>query len=131
MHNIHSPNLFETRYGAVLKCQCCGRLQITFREHTLLLDEDEFATLVRTLHRAWEEVRADANADRWRLEAGTDAGMVSIVLSEPSLRALHTLLRGAWQMYTLRERVHAVASGRPHDVLRDHVAHASPFEGGN
>jgi hypothetical protein len=126
MHNLHGPDrLFSTRYGYVLQCACCDRIQITFREHTLLVDEDELEVLTNTIKHAWEEVRGVEDRDRWDLQAGTDAGPVSITLTEPSLRTLHALLQGAWSMYTLRERVDAVASGtdgtaRP--VLRDHVA---------
>ena len=125
MHNLHGPDrLFATRYGHVLQCTCCDRIQITFREHTLLVDEEELEVLTETIKHAWRRVREDEGPERWELQAGTDAGPVSITLSEPSLRTLHTLLQGAWSMYTLRERVQAVASGAEgtaHDVVRDHV----------
>lgn len=128
MHNLHGPNrLFATRYGYVLQCDCCDRLQITFREHTLLVDEEELEVLVDTINHAWEEVHTAEGQDQWTLQAGTDAGPVSITLSEPSLRTLHALLQGAWSMYTLRERVNAVASetgGTAQAVLRDHAPHA-------
>lgn len=126
MHNLHGPDrLFKTRYGDVLQCTCCDRIQISFRKHTLLVDEDELEVLTDTIKHAWDEVRDAETVDRWKLQAGTDAGPVSITLSEPSLRALHALLQGAWSMYTLRERVDAVASGTEgtaRNVLRDHVA---------
>jgi len=126
MHNLHGPDrLFSTRYGHVLQCACCDRIQITFREHTLLVNEDELEVLTDTIKHAWEEVRDANGRDRWELQAGTDAGPVSITLTEPSLRTLHALLQGAWSMYTLRERVDAVASGTDgtaRNVLRDHVA---------
>jgi hypothetical protein len=129
MHNLHGPDrLFETRYGHVLQCECCDRIQIAFRDHTLLVDEDEFEVLVRTITQAHREVQDEEGPDRWRLQAGTDAGSVSLVLPEPALRSLHALLQGAWGMYVLQARVQAVASGREgtaHDVLRDHVPHAA------
>ncbi|MFP4228456.1 MAG: hypothetical protein ACLFTE_06470, partial [Salinivenus sp.] len=125
MHNLHGPDrLFDTRYGHVLQCACCDRIQITFREHTLLVDEDELEVLTDTIKHAWEQVRDTEDQDRWTLQASTDAGPVAITLPEPSLRTLNTLLRGAWSMYSLRKRVAAVASGdgdAAHDVLRDHV----------
>jgi len=129
MHNLHGPDrLFATRYGHVLQCACCDRIQITFREHTLLVDADELEVLVDTIKHAWEEVRNAEGKDRWELQAGTDAGPVSITLSEPSLRTLHALLQGAWSMYALRERVGAVASGAEgtaREVLHDHVPPAA------
>ena len=128
MHNLHGPDrLFSTRYGHVLQCDCCDRIQVTFREHTLLLDEEELEVLTDTIKHAWEEVRETKGQNRWELQAGTDAGPVSITLSEPSLRTLHALLQGAWSMYTLRERVGAVASGAENAaqaVLRDHAPQA-------
>ena len=124
-HNLHGPDrLFETRYGYVLQCECCGRIQITFREHTLLVDADDLEVLTNTIKHAWEQVRSADAQDQWTLQAGTDAGPVAITLTEPSLRMLNALLQGAWSMYTLRDRVSAVASGMDgtaHDVVRDHV----------
>ncbi len=126
MHNLHGPGrLFKTRYGHVLQCTCCDRIQITFREHTLLVDADELEVLTDTIKHAWQNVQDTDGPDQWQLQAGTDAGPVSITLAEPSLRTLHALLQGAWSMYTLRERVDAVASGTDgtaRSVLRDHVA---------
>jgi hypothetical protein len=125
MHNLHGPEqLFSTRYGHVLQCACCDRIQIAFREHTLLVDEDELEVLTETIKHAWRTVQDSNGPDQWELQAGTDAGPVAITLTEPSLRTLHTLLQGAWSMYTLQERLSAVASeteGTAHDVLRDHV----------
>jgi hypothetical protein len=127
MHNLHGPDrLFETRYGDVLQCACCDRIQITFREHTLLVDEEELEVLTDTIKHAWETVRNTEGQDRWELQAGTDAGPISITLSEPALRTLHVLLQGAWSMYSLRERMRAVGGTaddrRARDVLRDHVS---------
>jgi len=134
MHNLHGPDhLFSTRYGHVLQCDCCGRIQITFHEHTLLVDEDELEVLTDTIKHAWEEVRDAEGQDRWKLQAGTDAGPVSITLTEPSLRTLHALLQGAWSMYTLRERIGAVASNAEtaaRTVLRDHAPPAHSRWGG-
>ncbi|WP_263787730.1 hypothetical protein [Salinibacter grassmerensis] len=135
MHNLHGPDrLFETRYGDVLKCACCDRIQITFREHTLLVDEDELEVLTDTIKHAWETVRDAEGQDRWELQAGTDAGPVSITLAEPSLRTLHILLQGAWSMYSLQERMRAVVGDaddrEARDVLHDHVPPASSQWGG-
>lgn len=126
MHNVHGPDrLFETRYGHVLQCACCGRIQITFREHTLLVDTEELEVLCKTIARAWREIEDTEGSTQWELQAGTDAGPVSVTLTKPSLRTLHALLQGAWSMYSLRERVRAVAGSaedrRARDVLHDHV----------
>jgi hypothetical protein len=125
MHNLHGPDrLFSTRYGHVLQCECCGRIQITFRDHTLLVDEDELEVLTDTIKHAWQNVQDTDGPDQWELQAGTDAGPVAITLTEPSIRTLHALLQGAWSMYTLRERVAAVApetEGTPRTVVRDHA----------
>lgn len=120
MHNLHSPNLFETRYGHVLQCTCCDRIQVTFRQHTLLIDEEEFEVLTRTLRRTWRQVQDAEGQNQWRLQAGTDAGDVSLLLPEPSLRALHELLEGAWAMYELQKQLQALASGPARGVLKDY-----------
>jgi hypothetical protein len=87
MHNLHGPDrLFETRHGHVLRCECCGRIQIAFREHTLLVDADDLEVLTDTIKHAWEQVRSVESQDQWTLQAGTDAGPVAITLTEPSLR---------------------------------------------
>lgn len=128
MYNLHNPDLFETRHGSVLRCECCTRIQITFRGHVLLVDEDEFELLLQTVQHAWTQLREAEGTDQWRLQAETDGGEVGVVLTEPSLTALHELLQGAWAMYVLRERVAAAAtglSGRAPDVLRDHVPNAT------
>lgn len=134
MHNLHGPDhLFSTRYGHVLQCDCCGRIQITLRDHTLLVDEDELEVLTETIKHAWRNVRDTDGPNQWKLRAATEAGPVSITLTEPSLRTLHALLQGAWSMYTLRDRVSAAASGTEgtaHDVVRDHVPPAHSRWGG-
>jgi len=126
MHNLHGPDrLFETRYGHVLQCECCGRIQITLREHTLLLDVRDFEALTDTVKHALGQVRGAGSQDQWTLQAKTGAGPVAITLTEPSLQALNDLLQGAWSMYVLRERVAAMSpdeDGNPEDVLRDHLS---------
>ncbi|WP_103028564.1 hypothetical protein [Salinibacter altiplanensis] len=125
MHNLHGPDrLFETRYGHVLQCECCGRIQITFREHTLLLEVEDLEALTDTVKHAFRQVRDAEGQDQWTLQAETDAGPVTITLTEPSVQALNDLLQGAWSMYVLRERVAAISpdeDGSPEDVLRDHL----------
>jgi hypothetical protein len=124
MYNLHDPTLFETRYGALVRCECCARIQITFRDHVLLVDEDEFELLVQTVQRALTQLRQAEEQREWTLQAQGDNGTVDVVLTESSLAALHDLLQGAWAMYVLDERLEAAASGlsgHAHDVLRDHV----------
>lgn len=129
MYNLHGPNnLYSTRYGYVLQCTCCDRVQITFRDHTLLVDEAELEVLVDTVKHARKKVKEDADQDHWKLRAGTDAGAVAITLAEPALQALSGLLEGAWSMYVLQERLGAIkedGTGTPEDVLRDHVPGAN------
>ncbi len=129
MYNLHGPDtLYSTRYGHILQCTCCNRVQITFRDHTLLVDEDELKVLVQTVKHARRKVKENEEQDHWTLHAGTDAGSVAIKLPEPSLHALSGLLEGAWSMYVLQERVRAVANdgmGAPTDVLHDHAPGAN------
>ena len=124
-HNLHGPDrLFETCYGYVLQCECCGRIQITFLEYILLMYEDELEVLTDTIKHACKQVRSTESQDCWTLQTETDAGPVTITMSEPSLCALNALLQGAWSMYVLQERVAAMSSeenGNPEDVLRDHL----------
>lgn len=130
MHNLHDPNLYSSRYGTVLRCECCDRIQVTFHGYVLLMDEDEFERLQAAVERAHEQGAADAgqvtngNQDGWGIQADTDGGTVRVRLTENSLAALHALLQGAWQMYVLDERLRAAASGldeRAPDVVRDHA----------
>ena len=136
MHNLHDPNLYSSRYGTVLRCECCDRIQVTFHGYVLLMDEAEFERLQTAVERAHEQGAADAgqvangdqvtngNQDGWGIQADTDGGAVRVRLTENSLAALHALLQGAWQMYVLDERLRAAASGldeRAPDVVRDHA----------
>lgn len=127
MYNLHSPKLYETRHGTLLRCECCTRIQISFRDHVLLVDEAEFELLVRTVQQALTRLRQAEEEKQWHLQAETDGGEVGVVLTEPSLQALHELLQGAWAMYVLEERLEAARtglSGHAQDVTRDHVPHA-------
>lgn len=108
--SLHEPYLFETRDGRVLRCACCGRIQIEFRGLTLLVDTDEFETLLGTLDEVLDRVEDD-NSGSWRLAAPTDAGEVSVRLEHGELRALHKLLDGAQAMRRLETELGAVAVG--------------------
>ncbi|PQJ35310.1 hypothetical protein BSZ35_12490 [Salinibacter sp. 10B] len=124
MYNLHSPKLFRTRHGAILRCECCSRIQIEFREHVLLVDEDEFELLMRTVRQALAQLREAEEQESWQLQAQTDGGAVGVVLTEMSLAALHELLQGAWAMYVLEERIDAATTDladRATDVVRDHL----------
>jgi hypothetical protein len=124
MYNLHNPKLFRTRHGAILRCECCSRIQIEFREHVLLVDEDEFELLLQTVQQALTQIRESEDEEQWQLQAQTDGGAVGVVLTEMSLEALHELLQGAWAMYVLEERIDAAAtelSDRATDVVRDHL----------
>jgi hypothetical protein len=124
MHNLHGPDrLFETRYGHVLQCACCGRFQVVFRDHTLLVDDSELGILCETVRYALRKLEVEGQ-EKWRLKIDTDAGPVAVLLTEPSLRALHALLQGAWSMHALQRRTQAVQSGdetEARTVLRDHA----------
>lgn len=112
--SLHEPHLYDTRDGRVLRCACCGRVQIEFRRHTLLIDAAEFETLLRSVGEVIEQMEG-SEADSWRLAAPTDAGDVSITLGPRDLRALHELLAGAQAMRTLGNRLQAVGEGRHHE----------------
>lgn len=131
MHSLHDPDrLFRTRSGYVFLCDCCGRLQIVVRNHTLLLYEDDLEPLTNTVNRALKKMQDAADDETWEFKIQTEAGPVSMVLTESSLRSVRNLLQGAWSMYRLRTRTSAVASGEgtAHNVLRDHVAGKSTEE---
>jgi hypothetical protein len=57
MHNLHGPNLYSTRYGTVLCCTCCGRIQITFHGYVLLMDEAEFERFQTAVGRAHDRAQ--------------------------------------------------------------------------
>ena len=120
-HNLHAPNLFDTSDGVVLYCDCCGRIQITFRGLSLLISVREFDVLCRTIAKAWEDLDDEDLGDKssartWRLSADTDAGNISVTLRLDELRALRHLLNGAYAMMTLREGLNAVAEGAGRNV---------------
>jgi len=108
--SVHEPHLYDTRDGHVFRCACCGRIQIEFRGLTLLIDTDEFETLLSTLAEVLDEIDADAS-DSWRLAAPTAAGEVSIQLTVDELQALYDLLAGAQAMRALEAEIGAVAVG--------------------
>jgi hypothetical protein len=109
--SVHEPHLYDTRDGHVFRCECCGRIQVEFRGLTLLIDTDEFETLLGTLAEVLDEIDAGAS-DSWRLAAPTDAGEVTIRLNVDELQALYELLAGAQAMRSLGERLGAVARGQ-------------------
>jgi hypothetical protein len=111
MHNLHSPNLYSTRHGTVLRCTCCDRIQVTFRHRVLLVEKADFESFRHTVHEAWTQLQQAADAGRCALRADADGGAVDIVLTDTSLKALKTLLDGAWRMYVLDEHLQAIASG--------------------
>jgi len=74
MYNLHAPTLFETRYGTLVRCECCTRIQITFRDHVLLVDEAEFELLVQTVQRALTQLRQADGQSEWTLQAQVDNG---------------------------------------------------------
>lgn len=115
-HNLHAPNLFDTPDGAVVHCDCCGRIQVTFRGLSLLISVRQFDVLCRTVAKAWEDIEEDDGTRTWRLSADTDAGDVSVTLRFNELRALRHLLNGAYAMMTLRDTLGAVASGAGRNV---------------
>jgi len=109
--SVHEPHLYDTRNGHVFRCACCGRIQIEFRGLTLLIDTDEFETLIGTLAEVLDELDVDASGT-WRLSAPTDVGEVSIQLTLDQLQALYNLLAGAQAMRGLEERIGAVVEGK-------------------
>ncbi|MFB6249431.1 MAG: hypothetical protein ABEL97_12755 [Salinibacter sp.] len=109
--NLHDPHLYNTRRGRVLRCACCGRIQIEFCGLTLLVDADEFETLLGTVAGILDDIEDGAEGG-WRLAAPTDAGEVSASLDADELRALYELLAGAQAMRALDDRLTAVAAGR-------------------
>jgi len=109
--SLHSPNLYDSRDGRVLRCECCGRIQIEFRGLALLIDAEEFEALLGTTLEVLDELEDRENAS-WRLAAPTDAGEVSATFDAEELQALYELLAGAQAMRTLNDRVGDVADGR-------------------
>lgn len=113
---MHAPNLFDTPDGAVVHCDCCGRIQVTFRGLSLLISVRQFDVLCRTVAKAWDDIEEDDGTRTWRLSADTDAGDVSVTLRFNELRALRHLLNGAYAMMTLRDTLDAVANGAGRNV---------------
>lgn len=109
--SLHDPHLYDTRNGSVLRCACCGRIQIEFRGLTLLIDAEEFETLLGTVVEVLDELEGGEDGG-WRLAAPTDAGEVSATLDANELRALYELLAGAQAMRTLGDRLTAVVEDR-------------------
>jgi hypothetical protein len=108
--SLHTPYLYDTRAGRVLRCTCCGRIQIEFRGLALLVDAEEFETLLSTVVEVLDRIEED-DAGPWRLAAPTDAGEVSASLDAQELQTLYELLTGAQAMRTLNERLTAVVEG--------------------
>lgn len=108
--SLHEPHLYDTRTGRVLRCECCGRIQIEFRRHTLLIDADEFEILMGSVLEVLDEMDS-GEAESWRLSTPTDAGTVSPSFDAEELHAFYELLAGAQAMRTLGNRLQAVAQG--------------------
>ena len=108
--SLHAPSLYDPSDGRVLRCAFCGRVQIEFRRHTLLVDAAEFETLLQSVAEVIEQMES-GDASSWRLAAPTDAGEGSIALNQSELQALYELLAGAQAMRTLRGRLQAIGEG--------------------
>lgn len=94
--------LFETRHGAVIKCACCGHLEVTFMGGTLRVAPKDFGTVAETVARTWNEIQeSDSVAQRWQLRAETAEGMVSVEFAPQEIAELHELLHGASVMLEL------------------------------
>lgn len=109
--SLHEPSLYDTRNGRVLRCACCDRIQIEFRCHTLLIDAEEFDTLLGAVVEVLDEMES-GEVNSWRLSAPTDAGTVSTTFNAEEIQALYELLAGAQAMRTLGDRLTALAEGR-------------------
>lgn len=94
--------LFETPHGAVLRCTCCGHLEITFMGGTLRIPPEDFATVAETVADTWNEIEgAETSAHKWTLRAETARGPVSVTFSPDEMAELHDLLHGAAAMLEL------------------------------
>lgn len=94
--------LFQTPHGRVLRCACCGQIEITFMGERLRVSPADFHTVAETVAHARREIRnADEAPPRWRLSAQTPVGSVSVAFCAEELAALHALLDGAAAMLEL------------------------------
>lgn len=109
--SVHEPYLYEIHDDRIFRCACCGRIQIEFQGRTLLMETEEFETLLDTLAGMRDRVD-DTDADEWVLSAPTETGSEAIRLMREEVDTLHDLLAGAQAMRALEERIGAVAVGR-------------------
>ncbi len=93
---LTDPVLFRTAHGRVIRCACCGQLEIAFAGERLRVPPADFQTVADTVAYAWREIRsADDTRSRWRLAAETPAGAVCVEFRAEEIAALHDLLDGA------------------------------------
>lgn len=104
---ISDPCLFRTSQGRVIRCACCGRLEITFRGEHLRASPSDFQALAQTVAHARQEIQeTDDACSRWRLSTATEAGTVCVTFSRGEIEALHALLDGAAAMLELETLLH-------------------------
>lgn len=104
MHNLHAPYLFETPRGSVLRCACCGRLEVRFAEVFLRGSRSHFRKLQRAVEATCASHKHEIVA--WTLTL-THRGTGQVVAQLPAEKALELdrLLGGAQTMLELNDRL--------------------------
>lgn len=49
--DVDGPYLYATKQGYVLRCACCGRLEVCFRNLLLSANEEQFCSLQEIVSR--------------------------------------------------------------------------------
>jgi len=84
--------LFDTENGSTLRCSCCGRIEIKFRNTPFLVEVSDLPEIQSMLRSVAE---ADASPDEvWKVTAQTARGPVTMHYQQKQLAELSDLVDG-------------------------------------
>ena len=101
-----APYLFRSPRGWVLRCGCCGKLEVAFGHGVLGVTDAEFACLRQTVARLTREL--DQHGPHSRCRLATETGRVFLECGLDQMRALGELLDGAAAAIALQQMLDAL-----------------------
>ena len=94
-NHFSRPYLFRTRFGSVLKCDCCGRLELRYLDVHIIVSEEEFNAMRGALTRLEAERAKHPQTTGWRLTTYEDGRACPVQYAAVDVVRLHTLVEGA------------------------------------
>jgi len=93
--DVDGPYLYATKQGYVLRCACCGRLEVCFRNLLLSANEEQFCSLQEIVSRMCQVSGAHPCPHLWNVACVSGAGSSKALLDAGDIREMDELLKGA------------------------------------